>query len=107
MSKQVRLNWKAFRMLAKHNPWPFNPKSPNAWRGETGVQVLIGNLYARVQWFYATRENDCDGVDGYKRINIAPRWARWFSIVTYSRMFHLTVGHFNFSVIRRHDGILS
>lgn len=87
----------------KHDPWPFDARYPNAWRGDTVLVFRVPLFTVRIRWFYAHRENDWMHVDGYKRINISPRWAKWFSIASYyagnsRNMYHVTVGHFEVSV---------
>lgn len=88
----------------KNNIWPVNALYPNAWRGERSIIARMLNTSLRLMYFPAKRENDWMRVDTATRINVSPRWAKWFHFCSYyagnyRNIYHLTVGHFCFSVV--------
>jgi hypothetical protein len=100
----MKLFKSAKRVAVKHDPWKFDPRYPNAWRGESGVYALFGQTGLRIRWFYAKRQNDWMHVDTATRINVSPSFAKWFHFSSYyagmrRNMYHLTIGHFNVSLI--------
>lgn len=83
---------------------PFDPKYPNAWRGENRVVVSTGRTAFRASWAYRPNENDWQCIDSSKRINISPRFAKWFEFCSYyagnyRNMYHLTVGRLTLSYL--------
>lgn len=88
----------------KNDIWPFNPKYPNAWRGERSIILQVLDTSVRLMYFPAKRENDWQRMDTATCVNVSPRWAKWFHFCAYHSAFrrhiyHLTVGHVCLSVV--------
>ena len=88
----------------KNDIWRKDARYPDAWRGERSIILHLFNTSVRMRYFPAHRENDWQRVDTATRINISPRWAKWFHVCSYyaghsRNIYHLTVGHFGLSIV--------